>query len=152
MADDKQTLTIGRRIHRLDIQIRRYLDMNLHRSEVARVTGNNGRIISYLMERDGQEVCQRDLEAAFGITRSTASKVVALMERKGLLTRVSVQRDARLKRLQLTERARDLSHMMYRDGMALEQRLLTGFDEDERERLTDYLRRMQQNLSEGEAK
>ena len=145
-----QQIKIGRSIHRLDIQIRRYIDTHLNRRKVESVTGNNGRIIGFLAEHEGQEICQRDLESAFGITRSTASKVVALMERKGLIERMSVARDARLKQLALTDRSRALVQMMQDDSAALEATLLHGFTDDERAQLQAFIARIRQNLTEGE--
>lgn len=138
---------VGRDIHRLDIAIRRYLDLHLHRRSIQSVTGNNGRIIGYLCDHADEEVCQRDLETAFGVTRSTASKVLSLMESKALITRESVERDARLKRIRLTPAALALSEQMHGDQQAMEALLLRGFTPDEREALADYLRRMRENLT-----
>lgn len=145
-----QQTTVGRTIHRLDIQIRRYIDTYLNRREVERVTGNNGRIIGFLSDHEQQEICQHDLEKAFGVTRSTASKVISLMEKKGLLERSSVERDARLKRLSLTEQSRALVETMRRDHAAMEALLLRGFTKEEQEQLSNYLARMRQNLEEAE--
>jgi len=74
------------------------------------ISGTNARILAYLAERGDRETFQRDLEEAFSIRRSTVSKVVSLMEQKGLLERRPVARDARLKKLVLTDRARKICH------------------------------------------
>ena len=37
------------------------------------------------------DIYQKDIEAHFGITRATASKVITLMEKKGLIQRVSTE-------------------------------------------------------------
>ena len=51
-------------------------------------------------------VFQRDIEREFSITRSTVTNILQLMERKGYITRQSVEQDARLKQLVLTEKGR----------------------------------------------
>ena len=48
----------------------------------------------------------RDIEREFSITRSTVTNILQLMERKGYITRQSVEQDARLKQLVLTEKGR----------------------------------------------
>ncbi len=59
-------------------------------------------IIRFLYEHEEEEVYQRDIEAEFSIARSTATGILKLMEKKGYIRRVSVERDARLKKLELT--------------------------------------------------
>lgn len=152
MPDAKRSAMIGRSIHRLDIQIRRQLDTSVSHRSLESISGNNGFIIGFLVEHQDREVYQRDLEAAFGITRSTASKVIGLMERKGLVERKSVPHDARLKQLVLTDKAWSLSEAMAQDGKQMEKLLLKGFTDDEKATLTNYLARMRQNLMEEEKK
>lgn len=71
-----------------------------------RMTEMHGMVIDYLYQnREGRDIYQRDIEAQFSIRRSTASGIVCLMEKKGILTRHGVEGDARLKKLELTETA-----------------------------------------------
>lgn len=133
----------GREIHRLSNCIRRYLT----NGAVVRHAGNNGRIICFLYEHQHEDVFQKDLEKEFGITRSTASKVVGLMEQKGLVCRLSVKEDARLKKLVLTDRSKELYRQMSLNGAAMERRLLAGFTPEETARLFDYLDRMRHNMA-----
>ena len=87
-----------------------------------------------------------ELESEFGITRSTASRVLRLMEQKGLVERQSVPQDARLKKLVLTERSRRLVQEMCQTGMTIDARLLRGFSPEEVQTLYGFLDRMFQNL------
>ena len=87
-----------------------------------------------------------ELESEFGITRSTASRVLRLMEQKGLVERQSVPQDARLKKLVLTERSRRLVQEMCQTGMTIDARLLRGFSPDEVQTLYGFLDRMFRNL------
>ena len=75
---------LGIELRKLSNLTCRYFDQQTNKRAVDAVTGTNGWIIGYIArrEKEGREVYQRDLETRFGITRSTASKVVALMVQK----------------------------------------------------------------------
>ena len=139
---------IGKDIHRLSNRIKRNMDANSDHRQLDAITGSNGWIIRFLSEREGQDVYQKDLEAEFGITRSTASKVIRLMEQKGLVMRQSVIHDARLKKLTLTDKSREFSREMHRIGNAMDQRLLRGFSPEEISQLYDFIDRMMKNLDQ----
>ncbi len=137
---------IGIDIHRLDNRIRRCVQHTATQHEMEAVSGTNGRIIRFLSEHTDRDIYQKDLESEFGITRSTASRVLRLMEQKGLVERQSVPQDARLKKLVLTERSRRLVQEMCHTGMTIDTRLLRGFSPDEVQTLYGFLDRMFQNL------
>ncbi len=133
-------------LHRLDVSIGRALCQQVQQSGVDEVSRANGHIIRFLNEHRKEDVYQRDLEHEFGITRSTASRVLTLMEQKGLVTRSSVEKDARLKKLTLTKRAAEIAHSMHDSGHIMQEKLLTGFTEEEKEKLYSMIDRMQENI------
>lgn len=137
---------IGRELHSLNNLITRYIDRDSHKAQIDSVTGTNGWIISYLGNNEGREIYQKDLEKHFTITRSTVSKVLILMEQKGLIERTSVAHDSRLKKLTLTPKAQELLKLMREDIMRLEQTLTAGFSESELDTLLSYIRRMKANI------
>lgn len=137
---------IGIELRYLNNLIRRYVDNKLHKKYIDSVTGTNGWIIGYIAAHG--DVYQKDLETEFGITRSTASKVVGLMVQKGLIEHRSVPQDARLKKLVLTDKALELSKLMNQDHEAVEQTLKKGFTEEELVNLHAYIERMKQNILE----
>lgn len=140
---------IGVELRSLNNMMMRFVESTASKRELDAITGTNGWIIGFLAQQQGQAVFQRDLEKAFGITRSTASKVVDLMVKKGLVERHSVAYDARLRQLVLTEKAWAVANVMQTEGEGLERRLLEGFSAREIEQLTDYICRMKQNMREG---
>lgn len=77
-----------------------------HTNGVEAVTPMHGWIMEYLYRHSETPVFQRDIEREFSITRSTVTNILQLMERKGYITRQSVEQDARLKQLVLTEKGR----------------------------------------------
>ncbi|MGE4353992.1 MAG: MarR family winged helix-turn-helix transcriptional regulator [Oscillospiraceae bacterium] len=139
--------TIGVELRSLNNLIRRYFEFSSHKKEVDSVTGNNGWIIGYLADNKGHDIFQKDIEDHFTITRSTASKVLSLMERKGLIQRLAVAQDARLKKIVLTEKAWDINKVMKKDSKEMDETLLRGFTEGEIEALISYIRRMKENIS-----
>lgn len=134
-------------IRSLSKSIHRYLGETM--PENARIaTGGNAHIIMFLARNPGREICQHDIERQFCITRSTASRVLALMEKKGLIERMSVDRDARLKKLVLTDKADAIVEDLRASAECMERRLLDGFDDAERRALRDYLDRMRANMDQ----
>ncbi len=71
--------------------INRYLAVT-RPMEVESLSGGNSDIIIFLARHSEREIFQHAVERRFGITRSTSSRVLALMERKGLIARESVAR------------------------------------------------------------
>ena len=64
--------------------INRYLAVT-RPMEVDSLSGGNIDIITFLARHSEREIFPQDVERRFGITRSTSSRVLALMERKGLI-------------------------------------------------------------------
>ncbi|MFW5676427.1 MAG: MarR family winged helix-turn-helix transcriptional regulator [Acetivibrio ethanolgignens] len=126
---------------------KRLVDNSPNKKQVDNVTGTNGWIIAYLTDHSSQDVYQKDLEREFGVTRSTASKVVNLMVQKGLVERQPVAHDARLKKLVLTEKAQSLSELVKKDHQEIEARITKGFSKEELSILYGFLERILENLS-----
>ncbi|MCC8028569.1 MAG: MarR family transcriptional regulator [Lachnospiraceae bacterium] len=142
--------SIIREIHVLSNRICRLLDNAPERRRLEEVTGKNTWIIGYIAHNEGTDVFQRDLEKQFGITRSTASKVVNRMVKKGIIERQSVPEDARLKKLVLTERSREIHQRMEAEFRDMEDTLVEGFSAEEIEQMREYLLRMQNNMKKKE--
>ena len=68
------------------------------------ITGVQSRVMHFILEQYKQgPVFQRDVETAFLFSRSTATGILQLLEKKGVIKRESVESDARLKSLVPTE-------------------------------------------------
>ncbi len=138
--------TVHNELRSLSHLIYRFIENLPNKKLIESMTGTNGCIIGYLAENSDHDVFQKDIEKAFGITRSTASKVINLMEQKGLVERQSVSYDARLKKIVMTDKSKSISHLMADDMTLVESVLTEGFSPDEKKALCDYLKRMKQNL------
>jgi DNA-binding MarR family transcriptional regulator len=137
---------VGRELHSLEHLIRRYFEFSSHKNEVETVTGNNGWIIGYLSENEGKNIYQKDIEDHFTITRSTVSKVLRLMERKDLIQRQPVAHDARLKKIVLTAKARQVQSLVKEDMEMMERTITKGFTKEELKTLHSYIQRMKKNI------
>ena len=122
--------------HILSIEMRavtkavdRYLGESMPQT-ARETTGGNAHIIMFLARNRGREIYQHTIEQKFCITRSTASRVLALMEKKGLIARESVEHDARCKE----------------NGDRVERLLVGGFSDGEKAALRDYVARMRANI------
>lgn len=107
-------------------------------------TKMQGMIIEYLYARRAQgDLFQRDVEARFSIRRSTATGILQLMEKRGLLEREPVSYDARLKKLVLTQKAlnqRERIREAIRNMEALLAKGLTQQELDDFHRIMDKMK------------
>ena len=138
--------------HILSIEMRavtkavdRYLGESMPQT-AKETTGGNAHIIMFLARNRDREIYQHTIEQKFCITRSTASRVLALMEKKGLITRESVEHDARCKRIVLTDKADAIVADLKANGERVERLLVDGFSESEKAALRDYVARMRANI------
>ena len=100
----------------------------------------------YLRLHQNEDVFQKDLEVAFSISGATVTNILKVMEKDGLLTRVPSEKDARLKKLQLTEKGRCYDQVAYTNVTRLEEGMEKGFTEEEITRFREYLDRLTQNI------
>lgn len=138
---------IGHELKILNNSIIRYFENNTDSDYDSEITSANAWIIGYISQHPNTDVFQRNLEKDCGTTRSTISKVVNLMEKKGLIKRQSVEGDARLKKLVLTPKAERLAEQMQKRMLRMDEKLTRGFSKEELEELAAYIRRMQENIN-----
>lgn len=125
MPNSPPTDHLGPLLRLMSIYARRCIEECLHRTLPADITDGQSRIIGYVYHAEG-DVFQRDLEAHFGCRRSTLTAMLQNMEKKDLLRRESVARDARLKKLCLTPRALALQQQIDRQFEQLEAQFVRG--------------------------
>ena len=91
-------------------------------------------------------VFQRDVESAFGMSRSTATGILQLMEKNGLILRESVASDARLKSLVPTDKAAHLDAQIGESLRQTEQRLTQGLSDEQIALFLETVAHMSENL------
>lgn len=139
---------IGKEIRMLSNIISRHIENLTNFQEANRTTGTNTWIIAYLYKKQDIDVFQKDIEREFSVTRSTASKVIKLMEQKELIVRKPVDYDGRLKKITLTQKALDLHQSIVIDLENLEKMLTRNLSNQEKETLLLLIDKMKQNMKD----
>ncbi|MBQ2667021.1 MAG: MarR family transcriptional regulator [Clostridia bacterium] len=137
---------VGHALHALNATMKRFIDNYSHKKENELLTGANTWVLHYIATNRDHPVYLRDVERQFGITRSSASKIVDLLVRKGFVERHTGDTDARLRRLTLTDKAEALLETIQQDNEMLETELLRGFSPNEIQTVLSYLHRMKNNI------
>lgn len=148
---------IGAEIGMLGNLLKRQMMCYTGKAEPDHATGMQAMIIHYLSTAQGDRF-QRDVETQFRFRRSTATGILQLMERRGLLVREPVDYDARLKRLVLTDKARALHTEIHRQLRETEALMRQGIGAQEltvwfqvSHKIRTNLEQYQNRASEGQA-
>ncbi len=112
-------------------------------------SGTEGKIIHYLFENRDKTVYQKNIESVFGLRASTATQVIASLEKAGLIRRVTSAADGRYKEIVLTEKANEYREDVFRDMDALEERIVRGISPEQLDAWRLVTEIMIRNLEEG---
>lgn len=116
-------------------------------AEALGITDTQGRVLQYIWEEsEKREVFQKDIEDEFDIRRSSVTQIIKLLERDGLIVRESVQRDARLKKLVLTEKAIEIQKVMNGKVRELEAEMQKDISPEEKELFLKILCKIRKNV------
>lgn len=116
-------------------------------AEALGITDTQGRVLQYIWEEsEKREVFQKDIEDEFDIRRSSVTQIIKLLERDGLIVRESVQRDARLKKLVLTEKAIEIQKLMNGKVRELEAEMQKDISPEEKELFLKILCKIRKNV------
>lgn len=138
---------IGFELHKTSRLIKRYMDSDAAKSYVDKVTGTHGWAIGYLYHNRDRDIFQKDFEQEFNIRRSSASTVLSLMEKNGLINRESVDYDARLKKITLTDKALEIQALVETSFEKLENKLGQDISDSELEIFFSVLDKICENLN-----
>lgn len=136
---------IGHKIRIAHMAIDKYFNTSWKSSDIEPTRMQCG-TMHYLRKHEGQDVFQKDLEEAFSMTGATATNILKVMEKEGLITRVPMPQDARLKKIELTEKGRSLDEAARANVVRLEEGMKKGFTDEELTTFRDYLDRLAQNI------
>ncbi|WP_407372381.1 MarR family winged helix-turn-helix transcriptional regulator [Carnobacterium sp.] len=137
---------IGMEIRKLVNFIHRNVDSFKKEDEKYPITKMHGMIIGFLNNAKDEDVFQKDIEKKFSMRRSTTSKMLKSMEDKGLIERISIEKDARVKKLQLSEKGQSLVEEVTKEYQRIENLLIEGLTEEELDQFFKTIHKMQQNM------
>ncbi len=136
---------IGFRIRMLSNLINRRINQMIAEEETS-LTAHQSWILDYLTLHKDQEIMQRDIEKNFSIRRSTASHMLQLMEKNGYISRVPVPKDARMKKLVITEKGMEAQVRMNDRIRRFENMLQSDMPTQELEYLKLLLKKLENNI------
>jgi DNA-binding MarR family transcriptional regulator len=139
---------IGFKIRILGNLIKRDIEKSKSELGIALPKGINGWAISYFFDNSDKDIFQKDFEAQFSIRRSTASNILKTMEQNGFITRESVENDARLKKIVLTEKAINIHKSVLKSINKREERLRKGLTDAEVEAFLKISDKLIKNMEE----
>ena len=139
---------IGKDINFLSTKIRRAICNLPAVANLSNISGSNVFIIVYLYKNEDKDLYQKDIEHEFGMTRSTVSSIISLMEQKNLIIREAVNGDARLKKIVLTDIAKKYAMEVINDLDNFERKLSKNLSDNELDTLDKLLNKIEMNLME----
>ena len=101
--------------------------------------------IEYIINSD-EEVLQCDLEKAIKLRRATISGVLKTMEKKNLITRVISSKDARVKKIILSDKTKKMYLESKAKLEALEELITSNISDNEINIFLEVMNKMQENL------
>ena len=93
----------------------------------------------------GKEVCQKDLEKSLNLSNPTITGIVKRLEAKGFIERKTWEKDARYKRLYLTEKALNMKGEMQNSVMEVWGRFLSCLTPEDVDTLVSLLYKIQKS-------
>ncbi len=139
---------IGHHIKSLERMMNHRRNESATKNYVDSVTGTHGWVIRYLYDNREKDIFQKDIEKTFGIRRSTVTVMLKTMEKNGLITRTSVESDARLKKITPTDKALDLHYKISCEIDDFEEQMTRGISDEEIESFILTLQKIKNNLKE----
>jgi MarR family transcriptional repressor of mepA len=103
-------------------------------------------VIGYLIRNEGKEIYQKDLEGVLKLRRSTISGILKTLEKNGFVKRVDSKKDARVKKIILTEEANKLYKGANQYLEQLEKRITANIKTEDLKVFCEVLEKMQQNI------
>lgn len=135
-----EMMHVSRKLLRRSVQAMEALNIGVGQLPILRLLWEEGTLT------------QRQLAEKIRVTPATICGTVKRMEKSGLICRSASKEDARVSRVSMTEEGR-LRYEQAATAMGLPYgEMLAGFTERECRQLQDFIRRMGENLGEGEEK
>lgn len=142
--------SVGHRLKMINNLMKRNVDKVMgHKPDKA--TLMHSWIMGFLQRREEKtlDTFQKDIEKEFSMNRSTTSEMLKLMDKNGLIKRVPVDYDARLKKIVLTDLGRECNRKTEEQILIVHNRLVEGLSDKEVQTLLSLCDKMIDNLKKG---
>lgn len=135
----------GKFIHMLSRRIKYLADENLVKQNM---TLEQVKIMRFLTESKEENIFQKDIEKYFEIKRSTVTSILQTMEKKDLIIRIEDEKDARMKKVILTEKGKLLSRELKDFINHLHGIIVEDFSDEDKKNFLYLLKKAIHNVSE----
>lgn len=146
--DMTEMRSIGSELHSIGNLLKRISEnsclCNYHRK--TDLTEMQTRVIGYLYNHQDKDIFQKDIEKEFSIRRATVSVLLRTMEMKQLITRESVAYDARLKKVVMTEKSKEIAEIAGQEVLRFEKMLQEGIPEEDMEAFYRVMAMVRSNI------
>ncbi|MCI5582297.1 MAG: MarR family transcriptional regulator [Anaeroplasma sp.] len=136
-----------RKINKVSTKVKREITNLKKLHDIDELSGENGRVLGFIYHNK-EKIYQKDIEKEFGITRSTASNTISLLEKKGFLKRNNSEEDQRLKSLVLTEKGINHVKIVSYELSKFDKEIEDNFTDDELNQFISYLEKLEKILDE----
>ena len=136
---------IAKEVKSLANLLKRRLDASIAKVSPDNITGVQVLILGFINEAE-TDVYQKDIEKQFDIRRSTVTNILHGMEKQELIIRESVNNDARLKKIILTSKAKDILSNLNAEVTKTQKLLIKDISEQDLETYFKVIKKMKENL------
>ncbi len=133
----------ARYINNLSNKLRRRIDAFPSR---AVFSGSQGKVLHFVLAQN-RDVFQKDIEEEFSLRPPTATQLLKKMEQNGLIRREVTAEDGRMKRILVSEKARQYQDVVMADITNLDEELTRGISREEMEVFFKVIEKMMHNMS-----
>lgn len=127
--------------------LKRVIDEKISQTTDKSLTVPQAHVIRFIFNaKERQNIFQKDIEESFGLHRSSVSQMLNHMEKSGYIQRISVQEDARLKKIVLTDKAIAMQEEINRAIDQINTQLCNQISEEERATFINVLNKMRNSL------
>ena len=137
---------IGRKINILSHKIKRRIGkVSLEYG----ISSMQAKILGYIFHQaPKRDIFQKTIEEEFDIRLSSVTSVLSLMEKNGLIERVSVCEDARLKKIILTDKGIEVHKSVYKEIEIVESIIYDSLSKEELELFSEILERLSKKIAD----
>lgn len=139
---------VGREILSLSNLLYRKIEYDKKKSGIYDLQYVQGGIIKYIKENPQKDIFPRDIVKRFCLTRSTVAGILQKMEQNGYIEMQSYPGDARLKKIVLTEKGYEASHLVIQHIQRMERLLVKDMTADDIDCLFQLTQKIRENLIE----
>jgi len=134
-------------IPRLIIQIGHHLKMRMDENlSKNNLTISQFKVLAYLWEHENQKINQKQIHEFLEIKPSSMTKLIKLLEIKGLIKKASDLDDSRNTIIQLTKKGLDIKKICIQNIKETENYLLKSFSQEENDILITLLLKIKERI------